>query len=227
MLSQILAKANLNLDFISFSRIQNMFRPEQVLRGRMVQQLQSNLFVFRTKGLSLIAEVTVPLHVGDVVTVKVQKNRKRIELKLLEVNGKPVKDGQSIPLPNYHYAKLPIPREFLGQEGFLEIYNYKNDESNTTEGKEQVLSFQLLLEIGDSEFVILKAYRSKNRQDFKIFSTDPDFSRMMNSHLSLLSDWLSESENGSVSVQILYRKHQDLLRPATELISEKPLNLRA
>ncbi|NOY77228.1 MAG: hypothetical protein GXO76_05095 [Calditrichaeota bacterium] len=226
MLSQILAKANLNLDFISFSRIQNRFRPEQVVRGRIIQQLQGRLFIFRAKGLSLIAEATVPLQVGDRVTVKVQRNRKRIELKLLEVNGKPVKEGQNIPLPNVHYARLPVPKEFLGRDGFLEIYDYKKEENDFTEDQGQALSFQLLLEIGDSDFVVLKAYRSKNSRNFKIFSTDPEFSKRMNSHLSLLADWLSKPEDESVFVQVMYRKYRDLFHSATELTSEKSLNVR-
>ncbi len=226
MLSQILAKANLKLDFISFSRIQKIFKPEQVLRGRMVQQLRNNLFIFRTKGLSLIAEATVPLNVGDVVTVKVQKNRTRIELKLLEVNGKPVKEGQNIPLPNFHYAKLPIPGEFLGREGFLEIYNFQEDEGASSESGEASLTFQLILETGNSQLIVLKAYRMRNRQEFKICSTDPDFSRMMNSQLPLLSNWLLESGDEPVSVQVLHRNRWDLLRPATESSFDKTLNVR-
>ena len=226
MLSQIFAKTNFNLDFISFSRIQKIFSPEQVLRGRIIQKLQSNLFVFRTKGMSLIAESTVPLHIGDAITVKVQKNLKRIELKLLEVNGKPVKEGQRFPLPNFLYAKLPVPKEFLGREGFLEIYNYEKDQSEKHETDEGILSFQLFLETGDSEFVVLKVYQLKNGREFKVISTDPDFSGMMNRHLSLLSDWLSVPKGKSVSVQISHRKRRDLLQPATEISSEAALNLR-
>ncbi len=227
MLSQILAKANFNLNFVSFSRLQKFFKPEQVLHGRMVQRLQNNLFVFRAKGLNLIAETTLPLQIGDVVTVKVQKKLKRIELKLLEVNGKPVQEEQNIPLPNFHYAKLPVPKEFLGRDGFLEIYDYEKKESKSPETANGILSFQLLLETGDSEFIVLKAYRLRNRNEFKIFSTDPDFSGMMNRHLPLLSDWLSESEGDAVSVQILHRQRWDLLQPAAENSSEKIVNLRA
>jgi len=226
MLSQILTRANFNLDFVSFSRLQKFFKPEQVLRGRMIQRLQNNLFVFRTKGLSLIAETTFPLQIGDVVTVKVQKKLSRIELKLLEVNGKPIKEKRNIPLRNFHYAKLPVPKEFLGREGFLEIYEYEKDENESHETGHGVLSFQLLLETGDSEFIVLNAYRLRNRKEFRIFSTDPDFSGIMNRHLSLLSDWLSESDSESVSVQILHRRRWDLLRPATENTSEKIVNLK-
>lgn len=224
-LSHILTKANLNLDFISFSQIQKLFKPEQILRGRMVQRLQNNLFVFRTKGLSLIAEATVPLNAGDIVTVKVQKNQRQIELKLLEVNGKPVKDGQNIPIPNFQYARLPVPREFMGREGFLEIYNYQNDENEFSEGQEPILSFQLLLEMQNSEFIVIKAYHLGNSQEFRIYSTDQEFSKFLNSYSKMLLEWLLDKGTENIAVQILHQKYQDLFRPATEIYSAKTLNL--
>lgn len=225
MLSGLLSLAQLNLKFVSFSKIQEIFTPEQILRGKILQKLQENLYVFRTKGMSLIAEATVPLAAGDIVTVKVLKKRAKIELKLLEVNEKPVRSESNIPVPNFSYSKIPVPQNFLGKGGFLEIYDFHKNNEDDTPAEEPGFTFQIVLETENSDFIVLKAFRVNDVQQIKVYVTNTEFYEQLTAQSDFWYRWLEENSQMKTTVQIYHQEKWDLVRPVEEMHAEYELNM--
>ncbi|HDL78160.1 MAG TPA: hypothetical protein ENH53_02755 [Bacteroidetes bacterium] len=225
MLSRLLSLAQLNLKFVSFSKIQEIFTPEQILRGKILQQLQENLYVFRTKGMSLIAEATVPMTAGDIVTVKVLKKHARIELKLLEINDRPVRGESNIPVPNFSYSKIPVPQNFLGKGGFLEIYDFHKNNEEDAQAEEPGFTFQIVLETENSDFIILKAFRLNNIQQIKVYVTNTEFYKQLTAQSDFWYRWLEENSQIRTTVQIYHQEKWNLVRPVEEMHAEYGLNM--
>ena len=63
MISALRNLVRFQLKAVSFAEIREVFSPQKIVQGRILQQLNKGVFVLRTQGMNLVAEATVPLQV--------------------------------------------------------------------------------------------------------------------------------------------------------------------
>ncbi len=227
MISALRNLVRFQLKAVSFADIRDAFSPQKIVQGRILQQVDRGVFVLRTQGMNLVAEATVPLQVGDFVTTRVKKQRDKIELKLLAVNGRPVEDSASIPVPDFRYARLPLPAGLFGRNSLLEIYDFEKKNENGEFASEEVLRFQLVLNTSNEGLVLIKVFRVSGKDFYRIYATNRDFYRNLSQEAEKLVQWFLRSGEKAGSVQILFQPEGQLFETSPEASDVQRLNLRA
>ncbi len=227
MISALRNLVRFQLKAVSFAEIREVFSPQKIVQGRILQQLNKGVFVLRTQGMNLVAEATVPLQVGDFVTTKVRRQRDKIELKLLAVNGHPVEDGPSIPVPDFRYARLPLPSGLFGGNSLLEIYDFSRNEENEETAPGEILRFQLVLNTEAEGVILVKVFRAGNKDFYKIYATRRDFYESLAGEANQLIQWFLHAGEKAGSVQILFQPEGQLFESTPAAADVQRLNLRA
>jgi len=132
---------------LSTSVLQQHFRPGEVIRGKILQIIPGKqVFVLHVKGMNLVARSKIALFAGDQIKGKITDNRGEIEVKLLEVNGRPVHGKTFFTGADVQYVRIPLAAELFGPGSFLQIYPDEDDggESSGRTSREKVV--HLILE---------------------------------------------------------------------------------
>ncbi len=211
---------------LSAAVLRQRFRPGEVVRGKILQVIpDKQFFVLHVKGMNLVARSKIALFAGDRIKGKITDNRGEVEVKLLEVNGRPVHGTTFFTAADVQFVRIPLAENLFGPRSFLQIYP-DGEKQQSSGGPRRDQAVHLILESRNLQRLVLDLRLSGSQLSGKVWVERPDLLRFLQEKEAELRAWL-ESGELVLSEFYLLPLNRDVSFFRREWLHDESLDVRA